>query len=71
MHRIDAKLAKWNELYGQLKEARARYKDGPPEARADLKAEVELLQRQCGAALDELQAEYAKLKIGDSGTDSR
>ena len=71
MHKVDAKLAKWNELYGRLKEARERYKAAPAEARPDLKVEVDLLQRQCGAALDELQAEYAKLKIGDSGADSR
>ena len=71
MHRVDAKIAKWNELYAQLKVARTKLKEATPDERAALKSEVEHLQRQCGAALDELQAEYIKLKTGDSGSDSR
>lgn len=69
MYRIDQKLAKWTELYERLKAARTRLKeaaDQPETAQADLKAQVQLLQRQCGAALDELQAEYARMKDGDS-----
>jgi hypothetical protein len=71
MHKVDAKIAKWNELYGQLKAARDRLKEAVADNRPALKADVDSLQRQCGAALDDLQAEYAKLKIGDSGADSR
>jgi hypothetical protein len=46
-------------------------KDAAGEAesvQADLKMEVQLLQRQCGAALDELEAEFARMKdgLGDS-----
>lgn len=71
MHRVDQKLAKWTELYERLKVARARLREAASEAdsvQADLKMEVQLLQRQCGAALDELQAEYARMKDGGDST---
>ena len=65
MHRVDQKLAKWVELYEQLKSARARLKAAagePAPVRAELTEQVHDLQRQCGVALDELQAEYARMK---------
>ena len=74
VNRVDAKLAKWTELYGQLKEARTRLKEAlqqPGPEPVALKAEVDRLQRACGEALDELQAEFARMKAGDSGSDSR
>lgn len=74
MNRVDSRLAKWTELYGQLKGARTRLKEaleGPKPVPADLKAEVDRLQRACGVALDELQAELGRLRAGDSGRDSR
>jgi uncharacterized coiled-coil DUF342 family protein len=69
MQELEAKLAKWTELYGRLKNARARLKlsieDASPQ-RDERQAEVHELQRLCGQALDELQAEYARMKTGDS-----
>jgi hypothetical protein len=65
MDGVEAKLAKWAELYERLKEARSRLKAataGPGPVPQDLKEEVELLQHQCTVALDELNAEYARLK---------
>jgi hypothetical protein len=72
VHPVDQKLARWVELYEQLKLARARLKAaaGEPEAvRAELTEQVHSLQRQCGVALDELQAEYARMK--DPGNSTR
>jgi hypothetical protein len=66
---IDGKLANWTALYGRLKDARIRLKDAielDVVAPIELQAEVNLLQTACGKALDELQAEYARMKSGHS-----
>jgi hypothetical protein len=65
MDGIEGKLATWMERYERLKEARSRLKKataGPRPVPKGLKAEVELLQHRCNEALDELNAEYARLK---------
>ena len=65
MNRVDEKLAKWQEQYEQLKVARARLKEAiekPGPVPAHLTEEVERLFRSCGVALDELNAEYKRLK---------
>jgi len=67
VNRVDEKLAKWQEQYELLKLARARLKEAmakPDPVPAELKDEVERLHRACGAALDELNAEYKRLKDG-------
>lgn len=67
MNRVDEKLAKWQEQYELLKVARARLKEAmaqPGPVPGELKDEVERLHRACGAALDELNAEYKRLKDG-------
>ena len=69
MHALDAKMALWREVYGQLKEARERYKEARSRedpAAAGLLADVDRLQRECGVALNAMQEELAKLKTGDS-----
>lgn len=71
MHILDAKLVAWRKVYDELKEARARYKqalamDAP--TLSHLKAEVDRLQNACGIALDEMQAELARLKSGGDST---
>ena len=63
MQSVEAKLAEWAELYGQLQAARARLKVAKaPGVRvsSDLEVDVLDLQRKCGVALDELNAEYAR-----------
>jgi hypothetical protein len=65
MDPIETKLAAWTELYGQLKAARAKLKEAkgrPGPVAPGLQADVETLERKCYAALDDLNAEYAKRK---------
>jgi hypothetical protein len=67
VNRVDEKLAKWQQHYELLKVARARLKEAmatPGPVPSELKDEVDRLHRLCGAALDELNAEYKRLKDG-------
>lgn len=67
VNRIDKKLAQWQEQYELLKLARARLKEAmarPGPVPAELKDEVERLHRTCGTALEELNAEYKRMKDG-------
>ena len=66
MQALDAKLALWREVYGQLKEARTAWKADP--TNLALKADVDRLQLACGVALDAMQAELARLKAGGDST---
>ncbi len=64
MYRVEAKLAKWKQIYEQLSEAQAKLKpaatDGEkPPANDPLLLEVRRLQRQSNEALDELHAAVA------------
>ncbi len=62
---IEAKLAAWTAAYEKLKDVRARYKVAeavPGPVPVPLKDELRECERQCGVALDELNAEYAKAK---------
>ena len=75
MHILDAKMEAWRKVYAQLKDARIRYKAAlaaSDPAVPVLLAEVDLLQHRCGVALDEMQAELARVRDGgDSKGDSR
>ena len=68
MHKLDAKLALWADLYGQLRVAQARLKGarqaGPAGAleEEDLAAEVTRLQYESDKALRALQAEFVESK---------
>jgi hypothetical protein len=67
VNRVDQKLAKWQQQYELLKAARAKLKEAmaaPGPVPAELKDEVDRLHRLCGTALDELNAEYQRLKDG-------
>lgn len=67
LNRVDRKLAEWLAQYELLKVARARLKEAMATTEpvpAELKNEVDRLLRTCGAALDELNAEYKRLKDG-------
>lgn len=67
VNRVDRKLAEWQTQYELLKVARARLKEAmatPDPVPAELKDEVDRLLRTCGVALDELNAEYKRLKDG-------
>jgi hypothetical protein len=60
----EEKLAKWTQLYSGLEEARGRLKAliaRRGSGRSAVKKEVIALKRECGVALDELQAEYARV----------
>ena len=56
-------------LYERLKATRAQLKAVGGES-PDLQSQIHLLQMQCGKALDDLQAEYAAMKVTDSTGDS-
>lgn len=64
MYRVEAKLAKWKQIYEQLSDAQGRLKPaaadgGKPAANDPLLVEVQRLQRQSNEALDELHAAVA------------
>jgi len=62
---IETKLATWTELYERLKVARGRLKEAqgrPGPVPEDLQADVQILERKCYAALEELNAAYAMRK---------
>lgn len=65
MYGVEAKLAKWKQIYEQLSEAQAKLKPAvahagkPPATNDPLLAEVRRLQLQSNEALDELHAAVA------------
>lgn len=64
-HPIDAKLFAWTELYEKLKVAQKKLKEAKSRSGEDttgLREEVTGLDRQCLAALHELNAEYARTR---------
>ncbi len=65
MHRVDEKFARWTAIEALLNDAMKRLHEAmkiegpvPPE----LLAEIARLQQECRVALDELNAEYARVK---------
>lgn len=74
MHDIDGKLAKWTELYAQLRDSRARLNEqlarplgragraNAPEEIEKLRAEVGRLEPESEAALAALQAAFMAMK---------
>lgn len=64
MNGVEAKLAAWTKAYEAMKAARARVKEaerlGP--VPTPLRDELKECERECGVALDQLNAEYAKAK---------
>jgi hypothetical protein len=65
MHRVEAKLARWKQLYIELNDARSTLRDRQedPAASAQLKAEVRRLQRESERALDEIHAAVAQSSL--------
>lgn len=63
MNGIDAKLAKWTALYEKLQDARSRLKvaEARRQKAADIREEIRDIERECGEALDEINAEYARM----------
>jgi len=64
---VTLKMKNWTALYGQFSEAKAHLKElsvrpGAAVTKA-LKNDLGRLQRECGVALDQLQAEHAREKL--------
>jgi len=62
MYKVEAKLARWKQLYVELNDARSRLRDtheDPSSGTTQLRAEVRRLQRESQKALDEIHAAVA------------